>query len=255
METYMLVTILLHGVVDLLLMMGTNQLCGYPQKWKRMLPGALIGCLYSWACMQPDFHFLGNDLWRGVALVLTVLTAFGEDLSALRRGLVFGVMRLAILGVLNGRGESFWMAALAASVVCLLSLIGFGDGTGKQYLPVCISYDGKKAAFTALLDTGNTLSDPLTGESVLIVSPQVAQNLLCLTPLQIADPVKTLENSRVPGLRLIPYRAVGQPGGLLLGIRFQNVQMGDRVGAQTVAFAPQTIGEGKPFQALAGGMV
>lgn len=255
METYVLTTMLLHGMVDLLLMMGTNQLCGYPQKWKRMILGTLIGSLHSWACMQAGFHFLGNDLWRGVALVLTVLAAFGEDLSALRRGLIFAVMRLAILGILDGGEKSFWMAVLAASVICLMSLVGFGDGMGKQYLPVSISYDGKETAFTALLDTGNTLSDPLTGESVLVVSPQVAQKLLRLTPSQIKDPVKTLENCRIPGLRLIPYHAVGQPGSLLLGMRFQNVQMGDQVGGRTVAFAPQIIGEGKSFQALAGGVV
>ena len=255
METYTLVTMALHAAVDLLLMMGANQLCGYEQQWKRMLPGALIGCLHSGACLQPGFYFLGNVIWRGVALTLTALTAFGWDGSALRRGLVFGVMRLAVLGALEGAEERFWTAVLAASVICLLSLIGFGDGAGKQYIPVRIRHDGNTAAFTALVDTGNLLSDPVTGNGILIVGPQVAQALLQLTPAQVADPVETMQHSALPGLRLIPYQTIGRKGGLLLGMRFRDVQMGEKVGPQTVAFAPYAIGEGKSFQALAGGVV
>ena len=55
------------------------------------------------------------------------------------------------------------------------------------------------------------------------------------------------------GLRLIPYNSVGQPGGMMLMKRFDNVKMGDKKGSALVAFAPERIGAGQVYQALAGG--
>lgn len=254
MERYMFGTMVLHVAVDLLLMMGVNQLCGYDNRWWRMLTASLVGCLHAGACMRPGFYFLGNDVWRTVALALTALVAFGADTGALRRGIVFGIMRLAVLGALRGTDESFWTCVFVAAMICLLSLVGFWDGTGKQYLPVRICYGGKTVNFTALLDTGNLLSDPVTGSSVLVVSSQVAQSLLDLEPEQIANPVDTMQHSCLPGLRLLPYQTVGHSGGLLLGMRFQNVKIGEHIGPQTVAFSPSVIGKGNTFQALAGGI-
>lgn len=255
MERYMVITMALHAVVDLMLMMGTNQLCGFENRWRRLLPAAVLGCLHAGSCLMPGFYFLGNVLWRTVALVLTVLVAFGMGSGAFQRGVVFGVMRLAVLGALRGTQESLWTCVLVASLICLLSSAGFWDGKGKQYIPVSIRYGEKTAKFTALVDTGNFLSDPVTGENVLIVSPQVAESLLNLDAEQIADPVEAIRRSGIRGLRLIPYHTVGQSSGLLLGMRFQNVQMGEKTRPQTVAFSPYVIGKGKSFQALAGGTV
>ncbi len=71
----------------------------------------------------------------------------------------------------------------------------------------------------ALRDTGNTLRDPLTGEQVLVAGADVGEKLLGLTAQQLRNPVETVAQSTLRGLRLIPYRGVGQPGGMLLAVR------------------------------------
>ena len=105
----------------------------------------------------------------------------------------------------------------------------------------------------ALKDTGNSLRDPLSGEQVLIFGPEAAQKLLDLDVETLKHPLEALQSS--PGLRLIPYSAVGQPGGFLLAKRFRNVKLGDQTRSALVAFAPEPIGTGQPFQALAGGSI
>ncbi len=99
---------------------------------------------------------------------------------------------------------------------------------GQEYVDVTLHWDGHTQRVLALRDTGNTLRDPITGAPVLVVSAQVGQRLTGLTREQLAKPIETMAQRPIPGLRLIPYRAVGQSGGLLLGLSLERVCMDGR---------------------------
>ena len=114
-----------------------------------------------------------------------------------------------------------------------------------------LNYGDQKVKLTALQDTGNTLRDPVTGNSVLVVAGTVAQRLLGLTESQLRNPVESV--GTVPGLRLISYRAVGQPGGMLLALRLPQVKIGKWQGSSLVAFAPDGLSVDGSYQALTGG--
>ena len=88
---------------------------------------------------------------------------------------------------------------------------------------------------------------------MLVLSGDVAQRLTGLTEQQLRAPLETLAQRPIPGLRLIPYRAVGQRGGMLLALRFEDVKIGSRRQSAVVAFAPEGIGKGSMYQALTGG--
>ena len=107
----------------------------------------------------------------------------------------------------------------------------------------------------ALKDTGNTLHDPLTGEQVLVAGADVAEKLLGLTADQLLHPVETLASGKFQGLRLVPYRAVGQPGSMMLTVRFQKARIGNKQTRPLVAFAPEKIAVGEVYQMLTGGTV
>lgn len=243
----------LNFAVDLLLLLATNRLSGFPSRPGRCTLAGTLGGLYGGICLLPGFTFLGNFLWRLVVLGLMAVIAFGLDRSALRRGTLFVLLSMALGGVALclGRGGG-WSAIGAAAGVCLLCILGFGGSVGQNYVTVEIRHGGQQAVLTALRDTGNTLRDPITGESVLIVGPEAAAQLLSLTPRQLASPIESL--SAVPGLRLIPYRAVGQSGGMLLAIRPQQLRIAGQPSRAIVAFAPNPIGN-DGYQALAGGIV
>jgi stage II sporulation protein GA (sporulation sigma-E factor processing peptidase) len=147
----------------------------------------------------------------------------------------------------------FWSLVLSAGGVCFLCLAGFrGKVRQQQYVPVQIRCGDRHVSLTALVDTGNTLCDPVSGKPVLVVEGGVARQLLQLTAEQVAHPVETLAMARLPGLRLIPYNAVGKTTGLLLGIRADQVEMNGKETECIIAFAPQKLGQGQ-YQALAGG--
>ena len=237
-------------LVNGLLLLGTARLAGRRLPPPRWLASALLGAAHGAGCLVPGFGFLGGLHWRLVSLGLMGVLAFGPDLKLCCS---YAVLTMALGGAASAAGRGgLWQLPLYAAGVFLLGKFAFGP-PGKRRLPVEISGGGKHIRLTALVDTGNELRDPITGRSVLVIGAQAARELTGLTPEQLKRPLETITASPLPGLRLIPYRAVGAENGLLLAMRFPSVCLGGRRGPGIVAFAPQVFEE--DYQALAGGNV
>ena len=255
MAVYLDLVMLLNFLVDFLLLLGTNRLSGFPAQGWRGAGAALLGSVYSGACLLPMFRFLGNLLWRGVSLCLMGVMAFGCDAGAAKRCGIFVLLSMAMGGIALSLGRGDMLSLMLCAVLCLLlSLVSFGGKVGgREYVPLKIVYGNHTANLIALKDTGNTLKDPVTGEQVLIISPEIAQRLTGLAQSQLQHPLETIVMRSVPGLRLIPYCSVGNAGGFLLAKRFENVTIGDKKQSALVAFAAEGLGKGEIYQALTGG--
>lgn len=252
---YLDLVVVLNFLVDFLLFVGTNRLTGYPSGIKRCLISGALGGLYAGACMIPGFHFLGNGFWRVVCLILMGGIAFGWNRSGIQRGAIFLLLTMAMGGIATGlHAESFWTLVGAGIGIWMLCRMGFRGGQ-KEYVPIVLSWNDRQMSLIALRDTGNTLRDPVTGESVLVAGADVAEKLLGLTPYQLSHPVETLASGCVPGIRLIPYHAVGQPGGLLIAVRFHQAKIGNTYAEPLVAFAPEVLAKGEVYQMLTGGVI
>lgn len=246
----------LNFLVDFLLLLGTNRLTGFPPSPGKAAMAAGLGAVYSGACLLPGFRFLGSWLWRLVFLGLMAAIAFGVNRSAVRRGMIFLVLSMALGGIALGLGSPKRTGViLAAAGLWMLCRYGFPVVGAQTHVPVELDYRGRKLKLLALRDTGNTLRDPLTGEQVLVAGADVAEELLGLTGEQLRHPVETLAKGILPGLRLVPYRAVGQPGGMLLALRFPGAVIGKTKGDPLVAFAPEELGRGEAYRMLTGGAV
>lgn len=254
---YLDLVMLLNFLVDFFLLLGTGKLSGYPAEGKRTAAAAALGAVYSGACLLPRLHFLGALPWRVVSLGAMAVTAFGWNRSTVKRAGVFALLSMALGGLALSFGRGAWTSLLLAAVsIWLLCHAAFGEAIGRrEYVPLELAYGENRLHLTALRDTGNTLRDPISGEQVLVLSAQAAEHLTGLTREQLRSPLETLACGPVPGLRLIPYRAVGTEGGLLLGLRFQNARIGKKRCSVVAAFAPEGLGAGDGFQALAGGML
>lgn len=257
MPIYLDLVVLLNFLVDFLLLLGTDRLAGYPTRLGRTVMAAGLGGLYGGACLLPGFSFLGGTLWRTVSLGLMGALAFGFTAGMVRRTVLFVLLSMALGGIALGLGDgSFTALVLAAAGVGLLCLVGFrGRADAQRYIPVELSYGENRVRVMAMQDTGNTLKDPLTGQSVLIVGARTAQKLTGLTPEQLRCPVETIAEGTVSGLRLIPYRTVGKETGMLLALRIHNAKIGSSYKSTLVAFAPEGLGENGEYQALTGGTV
>lgn len=249
MAVYLDLVVLLNFLVDFLLLLGTNRLLGVRGRAGRCALAATLGGIYAGACMLRGFRFLGNSLWRICVLGLMALCAFGFDKSAWKKCGIFLLLSMALGGVTVCFDRRDVLAlVLAAGGIWLLTNLG-GNGGSQVFVPLNLTYEGKSVALTALRDSGNTLRDPITGEQVFVIGREAAQMLTGLTRDQLSSPLETLAARPIPGLRLIPYRAVGG-GGMLLGLRLDGVRVDGRTQRAIVAFSVEEIGNGGGYQAL-----
>ena len=114
MKIYVDGVMLINFLVDFLLLLGTNRLSGFPSGAWHCAAAALVGAVYSGACLLPGFRFLGNFLWRCVSLGLMSVMAFGWDAGALKRGSIFLLLSMAMGGIALslGRGKPLYLHAV-----------------------------------------------------------------------------------------------------------------------------------------------
>lgn len=243
-----LLVMVLNFGVELLLLAGTNRLAGRSSQPWRLCAGAALGAVYTGTCLLPGGGFLVDFPWRLVSLALVSILAFGWDASGWKRCGIFSLLTMALGGMaasLNRGG--CWMVGLCGLGIWAVSQLSFRSS---RIVPVEIWGREGRVSLLALRDTGNNLRDPVSGEQVLVVGGEPARKLTGLSPEQLRQPLQSI--TAFPGLRLIPYHAIGQSCGLMLAMRFSKVKIGSQVRSLVVGFAPQGL-EGEDYQALAGG--
>ena len=184
-------------IIDFMLLLGTNRICGYALHIGRCITAAIIGGLYTSICILLPYPNLRAMHCRAVLLCIVSGVAFGISFNAFRRTCVFIMLSVAMSGIASGLNTQ-GITTVFLSLVILLTLCIFGcyrNVKCVRLLPVELCYGIKKLAITAMYDSGNTLRDPVTGRPVLIVDANVAKELIGLSDEQLKNPVKSMEKT------------------------------------------------------------
>lgn len=272
---------LLNLIVNYLLLLAAAKLAGEPLRRLRLAAGAALGGLYAAAIFFPGMGFLTHPLCKLGAAVLMLLTGFGGSRRLLRVTLVFFGLSCAFgggifaIGLLGGRGLTLRNGVLysvmdlrillLSAAVCYAVLTLVFRRTARhgrrEVLPAVLILEGRRVAVNALVDTGNTLTDPVTGRPVMVAEGSRLGPLLpgerVLDEKALRDPVGTLERLSRGGrgrrFRLLPYQAVGVECGMLLALRLDDARVGaEDYGGILVALSPNPVSDGGGYSALIG---
>lgn len=222
----------LNLAADYLLCLAAGRICALQLKRWRYFAAALLGAAYAVAAVLPGLGLLSRPYLKIPAGLVMGLIAYGAERSPLRCTAVFFAVSAAF-------GGALWALSMAAggdgaAALSLKSLIfSFALCYGlfrlifrrraalmeKRLISVEAEFLGRSTRFTALLDTGNSLSDPATGAPVMIACTHALKPLLPESAALFAKlpPVEAVElcaaTPELRGrLRLIPYTAVGASG-------------------------------------------
>ena len=171
--------------LDYLLLLGTLRLAGRPVRRLRVALAAALGAAYSVAALALPF-----SLWTlAGALLLMCCAAFGHTGRFLKLTLLFLLLACGLGGgvLLLGRvsggmerlargmvyaqlpwGVFFAAAGLSYLLLTLIFRGGARHGAG-DFVTARVTYGGRSVTLRLLRDTGNALTDPLTGEGVPVI--------------------------------------------------------------------------------------
>ncbi|HJC00602.1 MAG TPA: sigma-E processing peptidase SpoIIGA [Candidatus Flavonifractor merdavium] len=282
MTVYLDELFLLNFVVDYLLLLSAGRLAGEVLCRSRLALGALLGAAYAAAVFLPVGGFLLHPLCKLCSAVLMVLLGYGGSRRLLRVSLTFfvvsaafggGIFALQALGnksltmkngVLASAMDLRLILLSAAGCYALLTLLfrrASRHSAPRELVPAVLRLDGRKVVLTALLDTGNTLTDPATGRPVMVAEGEKIAPLFppgrAPTAEELQAPAALLERLDREGwrgrCRLLPYQAVGVECGMLLTLRLDGARVGtEDCGRLLLALSPTRLTDGGGYCALIG---
>lgn len=243
-EVYIDIVFLTNLLMDYILLRIVGRLFQCRGNRRRCLLAAAMGALFSCLILyiQSDAGPIAAILLHGGCAVGMVRVGCGLKKGGL---LIKGVITLYLAAFLCG---GFWEAAtvtsdggcsprtflilLAGVCLALCAAAYLSDSFRvrmKHIYPITLSYQGKVQPAYGFYDTGNLLTDPVSGEPVSIVEPEILETMLSG---ELVDKLKHLQEN--PGelkstelACLKPHyltcRTVGQAGELLLAVTLEDL--------------------------------
>lgn len=275
---YIDVLFLLNFAVDYLLLLASARITGEMISRMRLGLGALLGAGYAAALFLPGCEWLSRPLCKICSAVLMVLIGFGKSKRLLRLILVFFAVSAALGGVIlalqlfgaggltlengvlyTGFDIRILLVTAILSYVILSIVFERAARHGREQMDLCtacLKIEEKSLNLTVLIDTGNTLTDPINNQPVMVAEARALQELIP-KGVDPTDPVGSLDRLKDEVIkkrfRLLPYRAVGIENGMLLSVRTDSVVIGKREWkGLLVALSPTPVSDGGGYQALIG---
>ena len=212
-EIYVDVFFLVNFAMDYLLLLLVRRILSCTATHGNVCLGAFVGALltcltvviampYAWIKVVL-FHLCINTGMIFVGLKIREIRVFVKAFVLLYIG------AFLLGGILEAMGQyvtmgSLFLAVALAGYYLAIGCIKFVTKVHQWNSCRCkarIFMDGKSMEVTCLLDTGNQLHDPVSGKGVSILNPSTAQKLL--------------GNTKVVGLRYIPYQTIGENAHVL----------------------------------------
>ena len=183
------VLFLINLVMDYFLLWATARFGRFPTDWKRLALGAVLGAFYGVGIIFPGLQFF-YALWCKLLFsLLLLLLAYGfQNLRQFAKAvgcfyLISFAMAGAALGASSFIKNNIYANGQALNSIFLLfglMIAGVISHWGLQYwkknwhkasyrAQVTIHANGAKCKLPVLLDSGNELYDPASGNPVLVV--------------------------------------------------------------------------------------
>ena len=232
----------------------------------RIISGSIIGACYAVLVFFPDFTLIHSTVYKLLIsmLIIAVSSPFFSGRSYLKTLLVsfaFGGCVLGIfyfsnvgakLGAVYSNGILYfnlpWTILALSGVVFytsvkLFTIITKRNMQGKNLKKKILLYFKENfVEVTALMDTGNSLVDPVSLSPVIIVEYKLLKNLFTK---DIRDDLDRIGNENIEWImndvthkglpvRLIPFASLGKENGLLLGFVPDKIEIYDSCGIRII---------------------
>jgi stage II sporulation protein GA (sporulation sigma-E factor processing peptidase) len=250
---YIDILFVINLVINYFILLAVTNILHRKDKRLRLLLGACFGAIYSLFIFFPELSFLYSSVLKFIFSVIIVVVAYKFSsfmhlvklviafyiVSVLFGGIIFALwLFLTPPGMLMRNGVVYIdispVVLIGASAGCYLIITLFSrflhKNTGLESIyEVEVFLGNVSVKITALLDTGNILTESISGLPVIIAEYEKMEKLI---PRSLRHSFKKglIENTDIIAsenwqkrFRLIPYGSVGNSSGILLAFKPDNL--------------------------------
>lgn len=254
MEVYLDILIIENIIMNYIILWVTAKFSRESTTYIRLLVSACVGAAYAALVFFPSLEVLYSIVFKILFSFVLVVIAFSPyksyqflrllsifyTVSFIFGGAAFGLFYFSDFGVVVSNGifyiSDFPVKILLISTVISYVVIKFvwtaiQNKLSKEnlYIVIDIIFDDKKINLKALIDTANSLYDPISNFPVIVVEFDAVKNLLPTEVRDIFDKSKENDLSLVTNIvsnsdwisrfRLIPFSSLGKDNGMLIGFK------------------------------------
>ncbi len=264
MEIYLDVLFLENIVMNYLILLVTAKFSKCKTSSLRLFFGSMIGAFYVVVLIIcPDMKFYYTAFAEFILSLLIVAIAFHIDTfkTFIKLLVIFYVSTFMFAGaalafvyfnqsggfVRNGIvyvfGQSKWtmliLSVMTMGIIIRIfwEVVQYRLIREKLMVPLKISFENRSIDLSALIDTGNSLHDPLTNTPVVIVEFMAIKDILPLEIKGIFEESKENDLNCVTTIvssstwfsrfRVIPFTSLGKENGMLIGFKPDYIEVGD----------------------------
>lgn len=222
-ELYLDVFFMTNFTMDTMLLILLKKAMASPAGYGRIMAGAVTGAVMTCiAVILPcKISVVKFIVFHGVINVLMIKAGLGLKWGReLFRGWVILYIESFLLGGVTQflyqylrRGSLFFVLGVISYylVAGIWKIILFFTEKGNCYCETEVFLGKRRERFRALIDTGNTLKDPVSKDPVSVMDKAV---------------VKRLTEGKLPEqLRYIPYHSIGKKEGIMPAFRLDRIQI------------------------------
>ncbi len=220
--------------ISYMILYMTGRICALPTKKRWIFLGASLAGALAFTLLIPDMNVLATVLTKIVGSIIIILVTFREkglirnlkiimvfySITALLGGICLGLL---FFGGMNGAigGSGFYIESQSYLFIIAGVIIGgtclwyafkhlkIGAMRTMTNIKVKLYVAGNIIEVDGIVDTGNFLKDPISGEAVAVIDKTAVAGM-------------EIPENRV---RAIPYKSLGNEAGMMEGLRTDMITM------------------------------
>lgn len=257
MTVYLDIILIENLCMNYIILLATGLIVKNKINGLRILLSSLLGSIYAVSSYVTNLEIYSTIIMKIILSITMIYLAFNpKNLKQMLKQLVifyltsfaFGGCAFALLYFIRPQDilmkDGVYIGTYPLKIAILGGIVGFvvinisfkiikGRINKKSmFCDVEIYLKDKVSEVHALIDTGNLLKEPITGNSVIVVEKEKLYNLIPETILDNIEEImyggKNLEDidtEYISKLRLIPFSSLGTPNGMLIGTKVDEIKV------------------------------
>ena len=259
MTIYVDIIIIENLIMNFIILYATGLILKNKISFWKLLLASLIGAIYSALQYMYNTKILSNIIIKIILSIVIIIIAFHpQNIKKMFKQLTlfylttftFGGVATYLIYVLKPQNiiikngmyvgtyvlKVIFIGAILGTIILIVSFkMSKNKITKKDMIcKVSIKLNGKEVILDTMVDTGNMLKEPITGNPVVVVEKN---SLYDVIPKEILNNTESIlggdfekipddiKQEYIPKLKFIPFSSLGKQNGMLIGIKPEKLKV------------------------------